>query len=903
MADPILNILSLADLSSHYTVFEPDQVLTDDQLNSVAAYLNDQERLTRIELLGVGIVGGLRVGQAANKVSVTRGVGVTSDADLLLMSADTVYASFKPYDKTAPRYAPLYVGDTMRTVFELVREGVTDAAAKPLSALPGPLAQMVVVMLMESCQNDTGLCTGTACDNLGKTAVDTPRLLLVSRTDAAALQSAPATANSAALALPELFAARPNLSAATATAGTLAAAYRNACVSIHNTLMDQLATLHAQLPALTGEVFGGDPAPAWRAKLVEHQTKFSGDVGIQYYYDFLKDVIDTWNELRDALFADDSLLCPDPKAFPKHLLLGDLTNPTQSRTGFFPSPILGDDRSQREHARSLARKLHALINTFIVPAAGTLPIAVTPSRTEIASLEDRAIPYYYDVRDDLPIQRDWNYRLSRRDAGASNFGYRARDYHGTAVAQNPLATQIGRYDFFRVEGHLGRNAADAKGQLESIIRARNLPFGVRAVLLHNDRKRIIVRPPIRYGDLHRFHYLLRNEVATYLGDSDNFNERFKATIDKALADKEFPDQQISTTANTRYSEVKTAIKGAQPAMASKRYVDYRADVSWKGAYTTVVNSSGSFKSTLGDIVRTDIATPFDGLAISNHPAWLDWLDTLIQAKDDREDDKLLFQNFIAAHPAFEHCGGVARGGTLVMLYDDSGKVVADGMLPYHWPEIAEDQPDEPDLKRPDFRLPILIDNSFKLKPPIDVLFTTKLTDFQAKIEPIWNTKLDMQKDYFRFFKDSVGALGEVLIPKRTGAAGLPAVFADDLLGLAVNDVQNKTDQIEKLRAVLSRGDITKEARDKGALQLQALQADLAKSIVGATQYIISAKVDVASGADGGKALAIIASSAGKVSDNSARKQLQEDLKAAQNQATGPHQLAVGNLMLTMGFGH
>src|SRR5947209_17962169 len=104
----------------------------------------------------------------------------------------------------------------MRTVFELVPDGVTDAAAKPLTALPGKLAEMVVVMLMESCQNDPGLCTGTACDNLGKTASDTPRLLLVARADAAALLSAPATASSTASALPELFAARPNLGAATA---------------------------------------------------------------------------------------------------------------------------------------------------------------------------------------------------------------------------------------------------------------------------------------------------------------------------------------------------------------------------------------------------------------------------------------------------------------------------------------------------------------------------------------------------------------------------------------------------------------------------------------------------------------------------------------------------------------
>jgi hypothetical protein len=60
---------SLDVISSGYSVFEKDRALTHDQLNSVTDYLDDQSRLTRTNLLGVGIVWGLRVTQQGNNVS------------------------------------------------------------------------------------------------------------------------------------------------------------------------------------------------------------------------------------------------------------------------------------------------------------------------------------------------------------------------------------------------------------------------------------------------------------------------------------------------------------------------------------------------------------------------------------------------------------------------------------------------------------------------------------------------------------------------------------------------------------------------------------------------------------------------------------------------------------------
>ena len=57
MADPLKIIRRLDAVTTDYAIFERDQVLTETQLNSVVEYLDDQSRLTRTQLLGIGIGG------------------------------------------------------------------------------------------------------------------------------------------------------------------------------------------------------------------------------------------------------------------------------------------------------------------------------------------------------------------------------------------------------------------------------------------------------------------------------------------------------------------------------------------------------------------------------------------------------------------------------------------------------------------------------------------------------------------------------------------------------------------------------------------------------------------------------------------------------------------------------
>jgi hypothetical protein len=66
--------------NSDYPKFVADQVLTSDNLNDLFGYLDEQGRMTRTNLIGMGIVCGLKIITAADgsSITITKGVGVTS---------------------------------------------------------------------------------------------------------------------------------------------------------------------------------------------------------------------------------------------------------------------------------------------------------------------------------------------------------------------------------------------------------------------------------------------------------------------------------------------------------------------------------------------------------------------------------------------------------------------------------------------------------------------------------------------------------------------------------------------------------------------------------------------------------------------------------------------------------
>ncbi|MEO1436569.1 MAG: hypothetical protein AAFV80_13605, partial [Bacteroidota bacterium] len=107
-----------------YPIFEADQVLTADHLNDFINYLDEQGRLTRNKLLGIGIQCGLQYEYDAFNSTITlhQGVGITSEGFLIVEGADqdplTCYKPYSDPNEDDP-YLPFIQGGNPIELFEL----------------------------------------------------------------------------------------------------------------------------------------------------------------------------------------------------------------------------------------------------------------------------------------------------------------------------------------------------------------------------------------------------------------------------------------------------------------------------------------------------------------------------------------------------------------------------------------------------------------------------------------------------------------------------------------------------------------------------------------------------------------------------------------------------------------
>jgi hypothetical protein len=885
---------SLDEIAPGYSIFEHDQVLTHDQLNTVADYFDDQTRLTRTELLGVGIICGLRVSVEGSNVRVSAGIGVTTDGDLLFLP-DSLFEQYRTYDGANATYDPFAPAVEKKKIYELLPK--TPAGATPDAEVvsltqfkneAGGFEDKVAVLFMEGYVKDEDLCNGTDCDNLGQSFVSTIKLLLVDKKFAGPLNKTIPASDEAARALKDIVADRPLFSPLVSTPQKLADTYRAACSSIHAKLIDTLPGVYDKGSPFLGGLFAANPATGWRQRLVKIKNDFSGsDSGIQYYYDFLKDVVETYNRFREFLFGDSSWCSPDAASFPKHVLLGNVVagaDSQENRTSFYPSPLVSRTIEQLSHAKFLAQKLDALIQTFALPANSD-SIRVTPSRFEDAHLEERAIPYYYETRDATnPIEQRWSFRLHVRGMDAWNYSYNADTYGAQGAAAKPLAAQTGCFPFFRIEGHLGQIFSTALKKIEDEIKNSNLPFVVQGVLLGAEKDKVVKKPGIRYTDLHRFHQILRTDLTYQLDDVRTFSTNYLDQVNK-LGDDDVEDATlVKSIASNQDRAISNGVL-AGTSVLSQDYILYKNNAAaWKPSVKETITAAAGFKQNLGKVTKTEFTTPFDSLIATSHGNWLDWLDIIIQDKDDKETEKLLFSNFQSLHPGLEHFAGVGRGGTFVLVYDSSNRVVADFMLPYHCCEpVPEIQPQEPGLPRPPIKLPDLDLSGIKVTPSIG-----KFLDHYAKT--VIDPKIDIQKDYVRSYTDSLNTMVGVLSrPAGVKTAPPPTKFADPLLDAAIGETRLKKESLELLKTRASDPTLPAETRAKYAALVKNAEGDLAKSIHDTATYVSDAGVDVSPGSEGFNAMLEVSDSMEKISDAGTRTTMKTNLTNLQKN-TGNAQL-------------
>jgi hypothetical protein len=225
-----------------------------------------------------------------------------------------------------------------------------------------------------------------------------------------------------------------------------------------------------------------------------HQITTNSDrITIQYFYDYLNDLILAYYEFREAAEAVNSQCCADPCAFPLHLMLGEAMLSTSEftrdpwRQYFVYSPLFDGQGQALARLRFYFKRMEILAAGAGFPialAASEESIRITPSQYQDFPLSQRAIPYYYpeDSTNPNSLYQYWNYDKTTSGNAAFNLSYNAHLYNQYDVlTNNPLEFDIERYHFFRIEGHIGLPYQNVLKRLLYLRKAYNLPFDIVAL--------------------------------------------------------------------------------------------------------------------------------------------------------------------------------------------------------------------------------------------------------------------------------------------------------------------------------------------------------------------------------------------------------------------------------------
>ncbi|HKZ66675.1 MAG TPA: hypothetical protein VJ111_09985, partial [Chitinophagaceae bacterium] len=500
-------------IANTYPVFEADQVLTNGHLNSMVNYLDQQDRLTRMKLIGSGIVCGLEIEPAGTEIKISKGCAVTSQG-FMVLHCDTVYTHFIPY--TAPvfpddlqliqqcssrnsEFIPFYGESFGQGIFQLIADKDvtnhnTNADLIALSQMPDDFSgKYAVVLFLEAEQLNLKNCDTNDCNDKGSRMNFQVKALLVDKNILDKIirmqggsvmeeerniypvlkrYNVPVqkltTASDVLIAFKDL--------ADKDTLTTIAAALRNS-VRQYQYLLDNESpsifdTAYDQLVAVRDEILSNYP------------------VLIQYFYDYLDDIIKAYYEFSRIAQHTNSECCMDEMKFSLHIMLGEADVATSNnrsvyRQYFIYSPLFNDQTNRLGEIRSLFTRLKLLLSQFSIDSMLVFEkkqIKITPSRFGKANLSDRCIPYYYEAAEQQKeLYRFWNYDKTKRGKETHNLSYNASAYNAPFPITHSLLYDIESFNFFRIEGHIGKHVNEALPLVKQQQQDNNLAFEVVAL--------------------------------------------------------------------------------------------------------------------------------------------------------------------------------------------------------------------------------------------------------------------------------------------------------------------------------------------------------------------------------------------------------------------------------------
>nr|WP_294859424.1 PKD domain-containing protein [uncultured Fluviicola sp.] len=497
----------LTTITPTYRTFVPDQVLTAGQLNEFLNYFEDQDRLSRIFLSGVGIVCGFKVQyNSTGELVISQGAGITTDGDLFKLSKtdptdpalelidipDLRYTYYRAFDDSNARYTPFFWRTINNAEVQLnLWEAIPEADASPSDQLISTrtdLQNLVVLLYLESYEEDPNACTGIECENQGIKNIRKLRVLFTSQSDADYILSNDTIFDtnyliSTYLNIDEVAIQRVTVN--TTNSASFAALRSNYLSAIQSeNIIGRLKNGYTTMLSKLGMT----------AKANEIESKIDQFFGtgatypylfFQYRYDLLRDLVNGYNELKD-LFLESVCNCnPDIHSFPKHLMLGRLI-PTQQdrylkqyRHEFYKSPILEDEKNWCERFNLYVDRTIEMLDSY----QGDIPageVRITPSIYR-STLENKAVPFYLGFGNFPRLLETWNYDKYKVNKQNRNLSYYTSFLDPSGPIQFPLRYNLEPHNFLNIEGHQGYTYQMAMQRINDLKNQYGLAFDVKAL--------------------------------------------------------------------------------------------------------------------------------------------------------------------------------------------------------------------------------------------------------------------------------------------------------------------------------------------------------------------------------------------------------------------------------------
>lgn len=690
-------------INDSYPVFEADQVLSQKHLNRLISYLEEQDRVSRTQLLGMGVVCGLEISKPnVTTVAISCGTGITSlgylvpleDSNFTHFKITTISENFlnpdieqHPYLESLYQYTQMY--QPFENCLELLEADAEDEDKQPLTE--EVLDNKVVMLLVEALLIDQKNCVGLDCSDKGKRLEFKIRPLLL---DADLLEESEFDLEICnrtyfeKLALPRYNVPRSTL----ITSKNVMDSYNSLISASKSSLSDAVNNIHDHYADAFSSLDNYIRLHNVEGRINTVHTQTQNGIHLQYVWDWMNDLVGTYNEIAQFHACNPSLCCPDKGKFPFHVLLGSAEFATEAilpgndlykfRTPFIKTGILAsEEKDNKETLKGLLEKLIRLIGTFnlnleIVQNQG---IKITPSHIGRTPLSDRGIPYYYSEISEL--NTTWSPELTIKGLNQNILSYHSAEYNVTnPVVGEPLAYDLEPYNFFRIEGHIGQNYSEALTEIIAQQETYRLPFKVialNAVDLANNtidisnQREIWDDMELDYDLAKEKTYNITEYVIDWIKDNrDEIQEHYPAMTDQTITNLEGILVETRNLLPEDLADFLPIYEAFYEVFENlndlflfhRRCIKISGEIDEHAIIEDLVDH-------LDEINNLFLEDPFTIIHEEANRRW------------ENSFKETFLSTFLEKHPGISHEAGVPKGGTFIMVYADSSVFETD-QLPF-----------------------------------------------------------------------------------------------------------------------------------------------------------------------------------------------------------------------------